>query len=100
MTLEASIERKLVSAFNPIQLRIENESHGHNVPKGSETHFKVMITSDAFSGKSLVARHRLVYQVLAQELAGGVHALALFTFAPDEQGQAADSPVCRGGAGQ
>ncbi len=98
MILQARIEQKLMAAFQPMQLTVENESHGHKVPSGSETHFKVVITSQEFLGKNLVARHRAVYQVLADELAGGVHALALFTFTPDEQAETADSPQCRGGS--
>jgi len=98
MALQERIEQKLTAAFQPTQLSVENESHGHNVPRGSETHFKVVITSQEFLGKSLVARHRAVYQILVEELAGGVHALALFTFSPDEQSQAADSPKCLGGS--
>ena len=98
MVLQQCIEQKLIAAFAPTQLSVENESHLHNVPQGSETHFKVVITSETFAGKSLVARHRAVYQVLAEELAGGVHALALFTFTFNEQGQAAESPNCLGGS--
>lgn len=98
MLLQQRIERKLIEAFQPIALSVENESDQHHVAKGSETHFKVVITSQNFLGKSLVARHRAVYQILNEELSGGVHALALFTFGPDEQHNVAHSPRCRGGS--
>ena len=49
-----------------------NESSGHNVPKGSETHFKVVVVSDSFDGQMLIARHRMVNEILADELSGYV----------------------------
>lgn len=50
--------------------QVLNESSGHNVPKGSETHFKVVVISDAFDGQKLIARHRMVNSILADELSG------------------------------
>ena len=68
-----SIESKLNSAFNPIHLDIINESYMHNVPKGSETHFKVVIVSENFKEmKSLIQKHRAVNEVLAEELSNGI----------------------------
>lgn len=96
------ITRKLSEGFSPAHLEVENESHGHNVPRGSETHFRVVVVSAAFEGKRAVARHQMVYAVLAAELQGGVHALALHTFTPSEWAargaSAAASPACMGGA--
>ena len=63
--------------FQPSHLEVINESNMHNVPKGSETHFKVVVVSDSFEGLSLVKRHRAVNEVLAQELQSGVHALSI-----------------------
>jgi len=78
--------RKLTAALRPLQLRVVNESHLHaghagnpSGAPGAETHFRVEIVSDAFSGLSPVARHRLVYDALRTELAEGLHALALRT---------------------
>ena len=78
--------RKLTAALRPLQLRVVNESHLHaghaGNPSGApdaETHFRVEIVSDAFSGLTPVARHRLVYDALRTELAEGLHALALRT---------------------
>lgn len=101
MTQQKRITEKLEHRFNPVHLEVLNESHMHNVPPGSESHFKVTIVSDEFSGKPLVARHRAVNQTLAGELAGGVHALALHTLDPDQwferAGRVPDSPPCHGG---
>lgn len=99
--IKARIELKLAHAFAPQLLEAVNESHAHNVPKGAQTHFKVVLVSDVFAGKSLVARHRMVYQSLVEEMQGGVHALALHTYTPAEwrerQENAPESPACRGG---
>ena len=80
------IERKLRSAFQPEQLAVideTNQHHGHaGWRESGETHFRVEITAAAFVGKSRVDRQRAVYQVLAEELAGPVHALALSANAP------------------
>lgn len=98
MTVQATIEAKLNAALQPLHLEVTNESHMHNVPPGSESHFKVVVVSEAFAGKRLVQRHQLVYGVLADELRGSVHALALHTQLPAEwQGQAPESPRCLGG---
>ena len=97
------IEQKLTDAFEPRHLEVVNESGNHNVPDGSETHFKVVIVSDEFDGRRLLARHRHVNETLADELAGPVHALAIHTYtALDWQerfGNAPMSPPCRGGDG-
>ncbi len=100
MTVEAYITHQLTETFQPTFLQVLNESHGHSVPKGSETHFKVVIVSDAFASRNAVQRHRSVYAALADALAGGVHALAIHTYTPAEWQLAAsvpDSPVCMGG---
>lgn len=80
------IERKLRMAFQPETLSVVDESEQHRGHggwrEGGETHFRVEITAKAFAGKSRVERQREVYQVLAEELAGQVHALALSANAP------------------
>ncbi len=94
------IEEKVRSALSPHHLEVHNESSMHNVPPGSETHFRVLVVADAFAGLSLVQRQRRVYAALAEELAGSVHALAMETFATDEwsaERKAQDSPPCLGG---
>jgi len=102
MTIQSSIQEKLSTAFQPLNLEVINESDNHNVPPGSESHFKVVLVSKAFEGESLIKRHRRVNQVLADELKGGVHALALHTMTPEEWfdrgGTSPTSPECLGGS--
>ena len=85
-----TIEAKLTAAFHPSEIDIADESHlhaGHSGwREGGETHFRVRVVSEAFAGKSRVERHRMINTLLAEELAGGVHALALKTLAPGEAG--------------
>jgi BolA protein len=98
--MQSTIEQKLASEFETDYLRVENESHLHNVAPGSESHFKVTIVSGAFAEQMLIKRHRLVNKALQQELQQ-IHALALHTLTPQEwrerAGQVAASPKCRGG---
>jgi BolA family transcriptional regulator, general stress-responsive regulator len=88
MSVADTIRRKLTDRFAPARLDIVDDSHRHagheGARSGGETHFAVTIVSAAFTGRSRVARQRLVYQTLAVELASGVHALSLTTLAPDE----------------
>jgi BolA protein len=88
MAVADTIRRKLTERFAPIRLEVEDESHrhiGHEGAKpGGETHFAVTIVSQSFTGQARVARQRLVYQTLAEELASRVHALSLTTLAPGE----------------
>lgn len=95
-----TIEEKVAAALATSYLEVINESANHNVPKGSESHFKLIVVSPRFEGQRTLHRHRMVYAVLEQELAGSVHALALHTYT-DEQWRevenAPDSPSCRGG---
>ena len=84
MSTQQTIEEKLATGFELQHLQVINESDQHNVPAGSESHFKVVLVSNAFEGARLVARHRLVNATLADELAGGVHALSIHTYTPEE----------------
>lgn len=102
MSIQTDIDSKLSAALNPQYLAVDNESHMHSVPPNSETHFKVVVVSAAFDGKRSVGRHQLIYQLLAEELAGPVHALALHTYTADEwqlrNVDAPESPDCLGGS--
>ena len=102
MKRQNSIQQKLENAFSPSHLEVTNESHMHNLPPGSESHFKVVIVSNSFDGKMLIARHRLINEVLKEELDGQIHALALHTLTSDEwdakQQQVLKSPPCHGGS--
>jgi BolA family transcriptional regulator, general stress-responsive regulator len=91
VTVADRIREKLEAALKPTRLVIHNDSHlhaGHQhpgaAPRGEETHFRLEIVSANFSGESRVARQRRVYAILAEELAGPVHALQLSLWAPDE----------------
>ncbi|MCB1546340.1 MAG: BolA family transcriptional regulator [Hyphomicrobiaceae bacterium] len=88
MSTEATIREKLMIALRPTRLDVVNESHlhaGHRSSPGTgESHFRVLIVSEMFAGRSRVERHRLVNESLADELKGKVHALAIKTFAPGE----------------
>ena len=80
---------KLTRALSPARLEIEDESELHRGHKGASGggHFRASIVSDAFEGKGLVARHRLVYEAVAAEMKGLVHALALQTLTPGEDAE-------------
>lgn len=82
------MRRKLEVAFAPTRLEIVDDSHRHaghlGERPGGETHFNVTIVAASFAGASRVARQRLVYAALADELKERVHALQLRTLAPDE----------------
>lgn len=89
MGMSERIERKLRAAFAPKTLIVTDDSHKHHGHsgwrEGGETHFSVAVLSQAFAGKSRVERHRMVNETLAEELAGGVHALAISAKAPGEE---------------
>lgn len=100
MTVQETIIQKLNQAFTPDHLDVINESSMHNVPEGSESHFKVVLVSAEFEGKLPIARHRMVNKILENELKSGVHALALHTMTMEEwykKGNAPESPPCLGG---
>lgn len=83
-----AIRGKLEAAFSPSRLELVDDSdrhRGHAGHSGSgESHFTLRIEADAFSGKARVMRQRMVMQVLADELAGPVHALSIVATAPGE----------------
>ncbi|MFO1153394.1 MAG: BolA family protein [Rhodospirillales bacterium] len=88
MSVAERIQRKLTDALAPSRLELLDESHRHAGHAGArpegETHFSVAIVSDAFTGLTRIERHRLVHQLLADELAGPVHALSLKMLTPAE----------------
>ncbi len=89
MRVEESITQKLRQAFAPVVLEVVNDSHRHAGHGGSpgtgESHFSIEVVSQAFSGKSRVERHRMVNEVLADELKGRIHALAIKALTPEER---------------
>lgn len=101
LLIQKQIEQKLTDEFSPIFLNVLNESSSHNVPEGSESHFKVIVVSDSFEGKRLIQRHRAVNKCLAIELSDHIHALAIHTYSESEwqESQAViESPNCLGGS--
>ncbi len=88
MSAEARMRQTLMVALEPTRLDIINESEMHAGHRGSpgtgESHFRILVVSPKFAGKSRVDRHRIVNGLLASELKAGVHALALAAFAPGE----------------
>ena len=102
MKIQEAIRSKLQAAYAPEILIVDNESYKHSVPSNAETHFKVMLVSPIFQGKNLLQRHQSVYQTLTEEMTkGGVHALALYVYTPDEWQEKGNlvpqSPECLGG---
>ena len=88
MSTQTEIREKLMIGLEPSRLDVVNESElhaGHRSSPGTgESHFRVTIVSPRFAGKSRIERHRMVNEILAEELAGKVHALALHAYAPGE----------------
>ena len=102
-TRQLRIETVLTEALDPMVLEIENESHMHSGQR-TESHFKVLIVSQAFEGRSRLDRQRLVNELLKEELQTGLHALMQKTLTPSEWETQKDvaqtfiSPECRGGS--
>jgi BolA protein len=84
----AAIQDKLTAAFGPSRLEVEDDSARHQghagARPGGESHFNVTIEAEVFAGVGKVARQRMVYHALAEELAGSVHALSVRALAPGE----------------
>jgi BolA protein len=100
--VQTELVQRLQTAYPESQYWVENESSGHNVPAGSETHFKITLVSDAFCGVRKVQRHQAMYKLVDDLLAGPVHALALHLYTHEEWASAGavapDSPDCLGGS--
>jgi BolA protein len=88
MNIKNRMMAKLEAGLAPTRIEIEDESHLHAGHAGAreagETHYRIKVASACFSGKGRVERHRMIYALLAEEIAHGVHALALQTKTPDE----------------
>jgi len=101
MSMQTQIEAKLSKGLDIRHLEVVNESSSHNVPPGSESHFKIVVVAPDFQGKPLIKRHRMINALLADELKEQIHALAMHTYTEDEwnkvSGNAPMSPPCMGG---
>jgi BolA protein len=96
-----AIETKVRAALHPTHLEVTDESYMHAVPEGAESHFRLLVVSEQFAGKTAVQRHQAVYAVLAEELKNHIHALGLQTMTPAEWAEDEarnSSPECLGGS--
>ena len=100
MSKQDELYARIQAAFHPEFVTIENESHMHSSGRGADSHFKLVIVSDAFEGMRKVQRHQQLYQLFADDLKNGIHALALHLYTPAEWQQAGEvfpkSPNCAG----
>jgi BolA family transcriptional regulator, general stress-responsive regulator len=80
------VQAALSAALTPVFLEVQDDSHLHAGHAGAKEgrHFTVRITSQAFEGRTRVARHRLVYDALHGLIAEGIHALAIDARAPGD----------------
>lgn len=103
MTIETEIETRLAS-LNPVKLELENESHkhAHGGPAPTDTHFRLLLVSDAFEGMRAVQRHQKIYALLGDLMQNPIHALAMRLSTPAEWNPETDTgpaPMpCRGGS--
>jgi stress-induced morphogen len=97
-----ALTQALTQALAPAHLEVLDESHMHSTGPNAESHFRVVVVSDGFAGKSLVARHREINAACAEELRAGLHALAIEALTPEQWaargGQPRESPACHGGS--
>lgn len=102
MSRQQRIHDILSTNLTPSLLDIQNETHLHSVPKGSESHFNVVIVTKQFDGLSRISRHRRVNQLIHDEFSKGLHALSLHLYSPkewtDKTYAVPDSPICKGGS--
>ena len=89
MRVSETVTKKLQEAFAPESVEVVDELHLHEGHAGhrpgGQSHFRVHIVSQAFAGKSRIDRHRMINAILADDLAGGIHALAIHASAPGEK---------------
>tara|TARA_B100001142_G_scaffold25353_1_gene23065 strand:- start:1150 stop:1458 length:309 start_codon:yes stop_codon:yes gene_type:complete len=94
--IESQIINTLSSSMNLSSLKIINESSMHNVPKGSESHFKIVVVTNDFNNLSIIKRHKLIYKTL-DNLMNKIHALSIHAFNEEEfklNPIILDSPEC------
>lgn len=100
MSMQQILHDKVQAQIPCTHLEVINESNMHS--RGQDSHFKVIVVSEQFAGQRLLARHRTINAILANELANHIHALAIHAYTPAEfaerQSQAPASPTCLGGS--
>ncbi len=101
MSIQLDVENRIAADIDCQHLQVVNESYKHNVPAGSESHFRVVLVSSEFEDEKLIARHRRINDLLADLLASQINALALHAYTEEEwlkkHGDAPMSPPCLGG---
>jgi BolA protein len=81
------IRSRLENALSPETLQVEDEGHmhiGHEGAKDGRGHFRVLVVAAGFEGKSMIQRHRTIYQAMGDLMQTDIHALAIDAYAPDE----------------
>jgi BolA protein len=94
--IESQIINTLSTSMNLLSFKIINESFMHNVPKGSESHFKIVVVTNDFNNLSIIKRHKLIYKTL-DNLMNKIHALSIHAFNEEEfklNPIILDSPEC------
>jgi len=84
MIIQKQLEEQLEKSLEPVLLKVINESPQHNVPKNSESHFRVFIVSNKFNGLSLIKRHQMVHQAVNEQIKNKIHAFSQQTLTPKE----------------
>lgn len=101
MSIQEVVESRIAANIDCQHLDVVNESNQHNVPAGSESHFRVVLVSSEFEDEKLIDRHRRINKLLADLLATEIHALSLHVYTEEEwrnkHGDAPMSPPCHGG---
>ena len=94
--IESQIVNTLLGSTNLLSLKVRNESFMHNVPEGSESHFKIVVVTNDFNNLSIIKRHKLIYKTL-DSLMNKIHALSIHAFNEEEfksNPVILDSPEC------
>lgn len=96
------ITQALTKTFTPTHLEVIDETFMHAVPKDAQSHFKLLVVSEAFTGQTPIQRQRAVNKLLLDEFQQGLHALSIHAWTPqqwfEKGGQAPESPPCHGGS--
>jgi BolA protein len=85
--MKEQLKHKLENHFNPLFIEVEDQSHIHaghaSAPEGGNSHFHCTLVSKSFIGIPLLKRHRLIYDILSEEMTI-IHALAIKAYTPQE----------------
>ena len=82
-SIESTINKIINESYNPLYIELVNESFMHNVPRGSESHFKLVVVSNIFKNMTLIQRHKHIYSSLKTTM-NNIHALSINAFDIDE----------------